>query len=526
MDETGAGTPGAAAATAAPANASLPLLAFIFLVALLPLLATPVLPFIDFYNHLARYHVLATIADDSVLAANYRAAWAVLPNIGLDVIVTALLRLLPQAMIAHATAILIFAVQFGGVLVFNRALTGRTHWLTAVLVVPLLYSFILNWGFANFLLGLGLLFWGAGWWLAMRHRLIVALPVAIVIAAGIFLVHGLAFGLYGLTLGALEIGLWWQARPRRSARLLLAMLPLAAQAVLPVLLFRMAETSAVANGLTNADESAVRLARSGQLASRLWSLAEYRLVTIARVAEGPSLAFDALTLAATLAILVLLLRQRALALPRASWPVLALGGLLVIIMPPALFGVGYCADRMPLFLALLAVGALAVRRPPPPALAGALVLLVAVRLAGIAWDWQGYRRDDADFTTVAAALPAGAMVESLFTHTERLDPVRRCQMYGPRLIAEHHGIGRLFANASQQPLQLAGPLAAAVAASGRPSFADRQKPGYFAGVVTAAARAGFPWLLLCDGAGIALPKGSRVAAQAGRFTLIHLPERR
>jgi hypothetical protein len=521
--------PGAAPADVpalAAANSPAWLLLAIFAVASVPLFATPVLPFIDFYNHLARYHVLATIGGDPVLAENYAAAWRILPNIGLDIVITAALAVVPQAVLAHFTTLLLFAAQFGGVLLFNRALTGRTHWLTAVLIVPLLYSFILNWGFANFLLGLGLMFGACGWWLLWRHRLAVALPVAMLAACAIFLVHGVAFALYGLTLAALELGLWWQSRPRRPDRLLGAIAALAVQAVVPVLLFLAAATSKNAEGLTNADESLARLARTGALADRLWRLAEYRLQTILRVAEGPALWFDAATLVLTVAGLVLMLRRQALKVPPAAWPALALGALLVVVVPPAMFGVGYIADRMPLYLALLLVGCLGVRGRPAPAIAGALTAVVALRLAAIALDWQGYARDDADFARVAAVLPAGAMVESLFTGTERLDPGRRCQMYGPRLIGEHGAVGRLFANASQQPLQLAGPLATAVAASRRPSFAERRAPGYFDAVVAGAVRAGFPWLLICDGTGVALPAGSRVAAQAGRFTLVRLPERR
>ena len=40
------------------------------------------------------------------------------------------------------------------------------------------------------------------------------------------------------------------------------------------------------------------------------------------------------------------------------WPPLAIGVVLVIFTPPALFGVGYIADRMPLFAALVFVAAM------------------------------------------------------------------------------------------------------------------------------------------------------------------------
>ena len=45
--------------------------------ALIPLLVTPVLPLIDFYNHLARFFVLAHLGSSSALQAHYAGALVV-----------------------------------------------------------------------------------------------------------------------------------------------------------------------------------------------------------------------------------------------------------------------------------------------------------------------------------------------------------------------------------------------------------------------------------------------------------------
>jgi hypothetical protein len=53
---------------------------------------------------------------------------------------------------------------------------------------------------------------------------------------------------------------------------------------------------------------------------------------------------------------------------------------------------------------------------------------------------------------------------------DRLDySRRRCAMFGPLLIAEHGMIGRLFANETQQPLVMTGPLQVAIASQTRPA---------------------------------------------------------
>lgn len=502
------------------------LIAGIFAVALIPLFATPVLPFIDFYNHLARYFILANIDTNPLFEQNYRTNWTILPNIGIDVIVTGLMKLLPYPVIPRLTIILIFAVQFGGVLFFNRALTGRVSALVALLTVPLLYSFILNWGFVNFLLGLGLIFWGAGWWLSWRHRMVVALPVACVLAVAIFFVHGLAFALYGVLVGMLEIGIFLQARERRLKTLALALLPLLVQAIIPVLLFLAAKTSKSADGLTNADDAVTRLSNAGRLGQRLWQLFQHRLTTIVRVAEGPSMLFDAVTLVVMIALLVLLMRRGRVAITATAWPALIAAALLVVVMPPAMFGIGYVADRMPLFFGLLFVGSLTVR-PSVGAfdrrVFAAIALLVALRVGAIALDWRDYGREYADFQQVAAAVPQGTMVETIAVGAQRLDySRRRCHMYGPLLITEHGTIGRVFANETQQPLVLAGPLQAAINASPRPDTRLSTRPGYYDDVVEAAARGPFPLLLLCDADRLKkpLPEPLRVIVQNGRFTLV------
>lgn len=501
---------------AADSGVLLPLIAAL---ALVPLLATPVLPMIDFYNHIARYQVLAHIGDDPFLAANYRAAWALLPNIGLDLLAMLLVPLVPAATLPHLIVAIILLVQLSGAVALNRALTGRTQALVALLAVPLLYSFILGWGFANFLFGLGLALWALAWWVTQRDRPWRALRLSAPIAIVILLVHGLAFALYGLALAGLEFGFWWQGRPRRLAGLLAALPPLLAQAIIPVTLFLASRTSSAA--VSNAGDSARRLAASGDLSGRLWHLASYRLTTIVRVAEGPSFAFDLAGFTLTLLLLALAWRRGALRLVPAALPVLGIAALLVALTPPALFGVGYVADRMPLFAALLLVAALEVRAEPAWLIAGVLAL-VGVRVAAISTDWQLLAADDRDFRRVAAALPRHALVETVITRSGRLDTAPRCQMYGPRLIAEYHAAGRLFAYAGQQPLALAGPLAAHVAAAPRPPVAERSRSDYAARLVATAARAGFPWLLLCDGAAVPLPPGGCPIAAAGRFTLIRL----
>ncbi len=411
-------------------------LAAVFVLALVPLLTTPLFPFIDFYNHLARYYVLSHLDGSALLRANYASNWGLLPNIGLDILGTALLRVVPPAAAAHLVVALLLAVQYAGVLAFNRALTGRWSLVTALLLVPLLYSYILNWGFANFLLGLGLAFAAAAWWLAMRARPAIAVPVACLWAVVIFFTHGLAFALYGILVASLEVGRVWTGSSRRPADYVRALVPVAVQAVVPTVLFLLAPTSSAAGGVGGTGTSLARLAAEGTLLSRLATLCQYRLLTIVRVAESPYLWLDVLSLAVAAGVVGLLIRRGQARFVRSAWPAIAAGIVLVVVVPPALFGVGYVADRMPLFLAMVLVGALAVDAAAARPAVAVLAALVAVRLAAIALGWQAYAADYAGFRALAAHIPRGALVVDVMVGGQPRDSqAPRCAMYRPLLSA-------------------------------------------------------------------------------------------
>lgn len=519
----------------APMWRGLAALCAIFALALVPIIATPVLPLIDYYNHLARYFVLAHLKTSEFLAQHYAANWSLLPNIGMDILGTLLMRVAPPLLSGHLLAGVILFTIYSGVLALNYQLrkSARSLWLIAILLVPLLYSYIFVWGFANFLIGLGLSFWAAAWWIRARGRLIVALPVACLLAICIFLAHGLAFALYGLLLGGLELGLLIGSVRPWAPQLLRAFIGLSAQAVVPALMFVSTTTAKSEQGLTNADESVRRLIEQNGLVERVAELAIYRLQTIVRVAEGPTLWFDLLTFALTLAGLTALARMGRISLPKVIWPSLAIGAILVVVTPPALFGVGYVADRMPLFLALVALAGLR------PNLRGdrmeriwiaLLIILVAARIGYIALDWQKYRRDMAEFQAVASEVPPHSLVTGFTVSLRKhVSVAPRCEMYGPLMIALHNQAGPLFANATQQPLRLVGDLSQAVKLPKARGLSDEQAPEHFARYIAAANAAGYyQYLIICqaDRVRAPLPPGATVLKKTERFTLVRLAPRK
>jgi len=496
----------------------------LFLLAMLPLLATPILPLIDFYNHLARFFVLAHVGDSPMLQSYYHAHWTLLPDIGVDVLGTPILAFVPPMIAGHLIVVIILAVIYGGLLYFHRAVTGQNSLLLALLLMPLLYSYILNWGFANFLLGLGFAFWAAGWWFINRPRPLLAVPVSSVFAILIFLTHGLAFALYGVLIVSLEVGCFIQSRPRRPMDLVRSLCLTAIPAIIPFafLVYWLVANAQV--GHIEPPQTYLPPALTGfppGLTGRILR----RLVPILRVEEGPAYWFDAATLIVqALAVGFLFLNGR-LKITSLAWPLLIAAALTVGIGAPTIFGVSYITDRMPLF-ALLCFLSVLTLRPGAWSLAskaacGVLVVTIAVRLIAVAVSWHSYGADYREFQTVAKSIPPGSLtlgvaVGAAFHETN----VPRCEMYGPLLVASYGQAGPLFADPKQQPLGLAGRLKSAVDSLHQQHPMER--PADYASYMEDAVIAGFDYLLVCNAQLLKqpFPQNATIVAQSGHFALL------
>ena len=150
--------------------------------------------------------MLAHAGAGTPFAANYLPAWALLPNLGLDVLGTAILVGGPAASAAAKLIVaMIILTLFAGVLYLAHVLQGRVTLLTVALAGILVYSHILVWGFSNFLLGLGLAIGGVGFWIANRDRPRRQFGVSAVLGLVLLFVHAFAFAAWGLILAGIEV---------------------------------------------------------------------------------------------------------------------------------------------------------------------------------------------------------------------------------------------------------------------------------------------------------------------------------
>lgn len=495
------------------------------LLCLVPLFLTPVLPFIDFYAHMLRYYVLAHAGATTELASNYHPAWKLLPNLGLDVLGTAILAVVPPLLAAKLIAGLLILTLFAGTLWLAHALHGHIPLLSIALAGILVYSHILVWGFANFLLGLGLGLGGVAFWLRMQGRPGWQLGVSAVFGVILLFVHALAFATWGLLLGSVELMLAAQAGEIGGGRidvraLAVRTLRLLLLAVVPALLFLQMPT-AQDEGVTEIGANLSKYAAQGGLADRLTREVGTRLDYILRVAESFSPPLDQALGLLLWGLLGAGLVFGALRLDRRLWVAVPLIAGLVVLTPPNLFGVGHVSDRVPLILlALLAAGlTLQPSHRRARVLLGALVGLFLLRTLLVGWGFYQAGRTYSDYLAQIGRIDTGAIaVPALFAKErgrDRFSP--KCEPLAPLLALRNGTAVPTFANPTQQPLELDGALKAARARlNALPGPADPTRQD----LLQRYFEAGFDTVVACDVLpATAPPPGTVLLAQGGQWAL-------
>jgi hypothetical protein len=490
-----------------------------------PLLVTPVLPFIDLYNHISRYWVIAHFDEIPELARSYIVAWRILPNLGLDLVGVVLLRFAEPLLASKLIVGLIFAIQLTSSLILSRTLGNRDVRHTALLVSILLYSFILNWGFLNFLLGTAISYLAIAAWFRFRASPLRSSIAGSILALIVFFCHGFAFFIYGLTLAMMEFGRWRQAgEPVRE--LVRGLLLLAIQAILPVALFAVSSTLRATAPVAQA---AVKGLDGSSVAQRLGAEVVYRLTTIVRVAETPISLFDVLVSLVIATLVVVGLRTRRLRLSPVSVPALVMLLVLTVITPPSVLGVGFVADRLPYLAAMLFVVSLKASddRPGPSATLVVLGAVLVLRTLVLIGTWYPYRDDWHSAQRVLHAVPRGALLAGLdATPVYRgFGEQRRCQMYMPLALPYFGARVPLFADPRQQPLALRGRLLEAASLPIRSQHWTQRRDA--AGIRNTTAQLvetrRYDYLLACGVLGLDQPiKSASIVARDGRFTLFKL----
>ena len=182
------------------------LFAGLMLASLVPLFLVDVVPLANMPNHMARIRILAEIGQDPALASIYRLNWGLQPNLAVDLLLTPLAGFIDPLELGRWFAVLCMVTLAGGTLAAYRAINGRLDFWPAALFI-FMYNHVLIWGFLNFLFGLGLGLLGFAAWVATADRAGWRRTVLFGVGGiAMFFVHLMALGIYGIMVGAWEVG--------------------------------------------------------------------------------------------------------------------------------------------------------------------------------------------------------------------------------------------------------------------------------------------------------------------------------
>lgn len=182
-------------------------------------------PLSDFYNHLARIHILAHHDEIAAYRDHYGVAWALVPNLALDLVGTPLLAVLDLATTGKLFLTLTVLLWHGGCALLGRVVCGRFP-RRALVCGFFVYNQQFLHGYCNFMFGMGLALVALALWLAWRDRLASwrLLPLT-GLGFAVFLSHLSAFATLGIAVVAMTAARL-VARRRVTGDMVLAAIPL------------------------------------------------------------------------------------------------------------------------------------------------------------------------------------------------------------------------------------------------------------------------------------------------------------
>jgi hypothetical protein len=329
-----------------------------------PIYSVTVPALVDYPNHLARMHILASSSAE--LAEYYEVRWALYPNLAMDAIVPWLGQLVGLELAGKLFLSFTILATLGGVMALNAALFGRVRpWpLVAGLFI---YNRPFLWGFLNFSFGIGLAFWALAAWIRIREwDFWKRFGCAATFSAAIMCCHLSAFGFYAVAMTCYELS---RTYARDGASTVRDWGVTLGHLLVPVVLFKLFSPTAERGTMVF---GTLAQFLEGKYRGLLWPVSNY------------SQLFDGVTL-----LIVGSVAGLGLATKRLYWhrymrlPVLALLGVF-LCLPDGLFGSGFADRRLVPGIALLLVASCDERLETSRARQIAYALLLSIFAARLA----------------------------------------------------------------------------------------------------------------------------------------------
>ena len=380
-----------------------------------PLAVTRIPLLVDYPNHLARMHVLATGAASPALRAMFAIDWAFIPNMAMDVVVPLLVQVMALDVAGRVFIALAILLPPLGVVALHRAWFGTRVWWPWIAALTGVNGFVL-FGFLNYVVGVGLALLGAAWHARRGQRagwgggVLGGVPGGVLGGAlwGTLCLasHIAAFGLLVLLMLSTVAGQLGAGQIRRGA-LERPLASMVAAAVLPLVLYVTlgpAQTYASGGVLGTAIGQIMRSGLlSDPVARAAWTLAPF---------AGASPVLGLVTAAVTiLPVVWCAARRRLTVAPHLVLAFVALAAAFALL-PAQLADNGMVYQRLALPLVLVTIAGVRPRLEGwlAHSLAACCVALIGIRGATLAETWRAQRPLLRDVEQVVAAIPPGARV--------------------------------------------------------------------------------------------------------------------
>ena len=169
------------------------------LAATVPLLWPTIPPLVDLPGHMGRYRVQLAIDSHPALARWYDFRWQLIGNLGIDLLIVPLARLVGLELAVKLIVICIPALIVAGLLWIAREVHGRIP-ATALFALPLAYSYPFQFGFVNFALSMGLALNLFALWLRLARlgRLRLRAALFVPLSCLLWLCHTFGWGALGV----------------------------------------------------------------------------------------------------------------------------------------------------------------------------------------------------------------------------------------------------------------------------------------------------------------------------------------
>jgi hypothetical protein len=373
-------------------------LLMIMMISIFPLIWFKYLPLIDYPRHLATLQIHQTFSTNINVQKFYAFRWIFIPNLGLDLLATPLLPFLTVEVIGKIVIVFTLLSIYVGTILLNKDLNPN-NWGPSAFSGMFLYNGAFEWGFLNYIIGVGFAIWAFWLWVRYRDRVLgISILAFIVLGVVIGLMHFYALAIYAVCVAGYECSVLWE-KLRGERRLQLSHLAVPIRAAVIIILPMLALLLPVASG-----RGPLVWGRS------LDSIVRWKGEALASVIYFHQYLEKPLVLV-LLAILVWALATRTLVVNSRMVIPLAVFGVIFIVMPAEFWGTGLADYRLPSGVAFFAWASLGWGEKPRGWIAMHCLLFalcLVARVGSIFAAWRPAQPILAEYETALQPVPPGS----------------------------------------------------------------------------------------------------------------------